>query len=359
MSIPPHLPPPVSSIARHRQWYRLKMIGAAAFFGLCAGITGASILLGWIWPGFDGDYSYLSSHTSASFSRQSLEEQMKIKIAEKVFNIYQKSTIQSGSRLLDPADHLIDGVVGISSGWLVAYLPAYDGRFRDWVILGPNGSLYRATKVLADKKSGLIYIKMARLVSGATPALAEQFKAAVFTDEAEKFDDVYILQDSEWHTAVLGREVGATSGASHTDSAPARYFTLSTSFRAGSLAIDNQGNVIGFVVTGAKIMPIAPLAGVFEGIEDRARVPYPTLGLEGWYAEDRLIFVGNVSAGGFFVNTVVAGKSGLRRGDIVLEINGRPMNYRNLWYNIRDKSVRLKVLRAGKEIEVEVTPFEI
>lgn len=335
------------------------MIGAATFFGLCAGVTGAAVLLGWIWPGFGGEYAYLSARQPASLARQAVADEAKVKIAEKVFSIYQRSTLLGGVRSLDPSDHIADGVVGVTSGWLVGYVPGFNGRFKDWIIVGPTASLYQATKVLADKRSGLIYIKIARLTPAGSSVFAEQFKVAAFTDTAETFDDILVLEDGQWYSTFLGKAVGAVSGSSYLDTAPSYNFTLPTPFKNGSLAIDGQGNVIGFVVGGSKLMPISFLTGVLEGIEERPRVTYPTLGVEGWFERDRPLFVNGAPTVGFLVNAIVAGRSGLRKGDVVLEINGRPMTFRNLWYTIGDKTVRLKVLRAGKAIELEVAVIEL
>ena len=359
MSYPPHLPPPVCSVARHHQWQRLKIIGVATFFGLCAGISGAAMLLGWLWPWFGIEDTYLSSRYPGILARQSIEDQAESRIAEKVFALYQKFSLQNGIHLLNPADHVADGVVGVTSGWLIAYLPNFDGRFRDWAIAGPNGTLYRAVKVLADKRSGMIYVKIVRFESPASSE-AEQFKAAAFAENLpEKFDDLFVRQGGRWFSTFSVGASDSASTESHLDTLPSPDIGLAASFKNGSLAIDTQGNVVGFVVNENTVLPIAPLTKVLGGIEDRTRITYQTLGVEGWFGDNHSLFVSGEQVAGFLVNKVVVPKTVLRKGDLIIEINGRPMTERNLWYTIGDKTVRLKIMRNGKELEVEATPVEL
>lgn len=359
MTFPPHLPPPVCNLSHHHQWQRLKIIGVATFFGLGAGISGAAVLLGWIWPGFGGEDVYLSARRPGILARQSAEDRAVGRMAEKVFSLYQKSGLQNGVRLLNPADHIGDGIVGVTSGWLIAYLPDFDGRFRDWAIAGPNGSLYRAVKVLSDRRSGVAYIKIARFESSGSVSKAEQFKATTFADAPEKFDDVYVRQGGQWLSTFAAGDAPAASAESRLDAAPSPAASLSESFKNGSLAVDAQGNFIGFVVNEGALLPATTFTRVLSGIEDRARITYRTLGAEGWFSDRRPLFADGERVSGFLVNRIVAPKTALRKGDLILEINGRPMTERNLWYTIGDKSVRLKVLRGGKEIELEVMPVEI
>ncbi|MBI5729060.1 MAG: hypothetical protein HY983_02365 [Candidatus Magasanikbacteria bacterium] len=359
MSFPPHLPPPVCSVSRHHQWQRLKIIGVATFFGLSAGVSGAAVLLGWIWPWFGSEDTYLSARHPGILARQSVEDQAVSRMAEKVFALYQKSSLQGGVRLLSSADHIADGVVGVTSGWLIAYLPQFDGRFRDWAISGPNGTLYRAVKVLADKRSGAIYVKIARFESVNSSSAAEQFKVATFAEVPEKFDDVFVRQGGRWFATFSVGAAETVSADSRLDAVPSPGAGLAAPFKNGSLAIDAQGNLIGLVVNDNALLPITPLTRVLGGIEDRTRITYQTLGVEGWYSGDRPFFVNGEQVAGFLVNRVVTPKSLLKKGDIILEVNGRPMAQQNLWYTIGDKTVRLKIMRNNKELEIEAMPVEL
>lgn len=359
MSFPPHLPAPACSLPRHRQWQRLKIIGVATFFGLAAGTTGAAVLLGWIWPGFGSEDVYLSAEHPNISSRQSVQNQAENRISEKVFALYQKSTVQNGVRVLSPADHIADGVVGVTSGWLIAYVPNYDGRFQNWAIVGPTGALYRASNVLDDKRSGVVYVKIIRFDSTDSSAQAEQFKVATFGDTPQKFDDVFVYQGGEWLSTFSVGSTENTNGASQLDSVPVANSGLAASFKNGSLVIDASGDLIGFVVDDNALLPISPLTSIFNAIENRTSVTYQTLGVEGWFSDNHPLFVNGEQVVGFLVNKTDVAKTLLRKGDVILEINGRPMTEENLWYTIGDKTVRLKVLRAGKEMEIEIAPVEL
>ena len=72
---PPHLPPPSCNLETHRRLRRLKILGAATFFGLIAGLTGASMMIAWIWPGYGGgDLWVVTEQTRSPLYRAQLEE---------------------------------------------------------------------------------------------------------------------------------------------------------------------------------------------------------------------------------------------------------------------------------------------
>ena len=73
-----------------------------------------------------------------------------------------------------------------------------------------------------------------------------------------------------------------------------------------------------------------------------------------FFGTDKGIYVGSVSAGGG------AEAAGLKSGDIIVEMNGQPVNTMNklnsmiIAYKAGD-TVELKVLREGKEMSFKVT----
>lgn len=358
MSFPPHLPPPTCSIPRHRQWQRIKILLVATFFGLCAGISGAAVLIGWVWPGPGESGNWAFTSNSSITSRGQSIDKVRSRMGDTLFTLYAKATTLSGNVSLASGDRVADGVLVVSSGWLLAYVPNFDGWYKDWVIANQSGALYRAQKVFFDKRSGLVYVKIAALHPKA-PAGQEQFKVAAFADVPQKFDDALAWQDGAWYpTYLLGSAPGAVSD-SHLDTAPAEAFVLNSIFKSGTLVVNSDGAVIGFVKNGGLILPVAFTTHFLSSIEGRTAVVYPSLGVEGWFSSEKLLILHDQLSVGFTVNRSVGNRALWRRGDIILEINGRPMTSANVWYTIGEKSVRAKVLRGGKEIDLSVPVIEL
>ncbi len=355
-SYPPHLPPPSCSLEKHHQWERLKIVLVATGFGLAAGLSGAAVMLGWIWPkGGEGDIWAINRATNNS-ARGDIIERGESRMSDKIFTIYQKLSSSGGVGYFAPGDKLADAIVITSEGWVVAYLPTFDGKYKDWRILGERGIVYQAAQALLDHRSGLVYIKLAPPADMKNNQ--EQFKVVIFSDGVNRLDDVLIFQDGAWQSSF---SLGQTwlPGESHLDTAPRSAYALGDKFKPGAIAIDNQGRVVGFLVKEAVVLPATAITRVLPGIQTNLRLLYPSLGAEGWFSKERPLLANNKRIDGFLVTRVVSSRSLLRKGDILMEINGREINSDNIWYNRNEGKVRLKISRGGKLMELETGIVEL
>ena len=104
------------------------------------------------------------------------------------------------------------------------------------------------------------------------------------------------------------------------------------------------------ISTGSFNRPYLGIQGV--ALEEQSR--YSSDELMRFFGTDKGIYVGSVSAGGG------AEAAGLKSGDIIVEMNGQPVNTMNklnsmiIAYKAGD-TVELKVLREGKEMSFKVT----
>ncbi|OGH69022.1 MAG: hypothetical protein A2754_00995 [Candidatus Magasanikbacteria bacterium RIFCSPHIGHO2_01_FULL_47_8] len=343
------MPPPSSNIQNHRRWERLKIVLVASGFGLIAGLSGASIMLGWIWPNSGGDV-WSFTRTPSNLSRLQAIERGESGMADKIFTIYQKLTTVNGAGYFAPGDKVADAVVVTSEGWAVAYLPNFDGKYKDWRILGARGLVYRADRAVEDRRSGLVYLKLSPPAT--LQSSQEQFKVVAFSDGVDRLDDVLVFQNSVWYPSFSLGSVKLL-GESHLDTAPGMAYALGTNFKSGAIAVDNQGRFVGFVTKDAVVLPASAIIHVLPGIQTAKNLLYPSLGVEGWFSDERPILANEEQVAGFLVTRVVSAKSALRKGDIIVEVNGRAINSDTLWYNRDETKVRLKVLRAGKPVEFE------
>lgn len=352
MSLPPHLPPPTSDIAKHHSWQRLKLIGVATFFGLLAGVAGAAVVVALVSSETTAGYGFvITTHPVAT--APTLDAAVLKKIDPTLLTVYSRATTLGNVTTLDPADRLADGVVGVSSGWLVAAMPNYDGHYKDWRMLGSDGALYRTNKVLFDHRLGLAFVSLMRVTSTSDVADAP-FKVAVFSSVSDIPTTVFVFQGGRFVASTL--LTNKQAGSAHLEMVPGKTATFSGSFIAGSVVVDGSGEMLGFVADANMFVPAVTVPSLFTGIDDRNSITYLSWGAEGWYSDEKPLLVNGDSIVGFVVSKV-APTSLLRRGDIITEVNGRPTHFGTVWYTQSEPSTRLTVLRSGKKIVLMVVPI--
>jgi hypothetical protein len=346
---PPHLPPKTSNLENHRVWQRLKFLLATAVFSLIVGASGASIMVGWIWPRFAEGDTWIASYTRPALSRAQLENRVREEVGSRVMAVHKGSAQVGDVNYFNKK--IGDGIMLSSDGWLALYQPHYDGTYKNMYVAAQDGSVYQVQNALWDKYSGVLYIKIQN----------EQFKVAGFADENDALDELFVWQDNNWyHSTVLYPTFNYK--IPHVDTAPTQLYSVSNPFNAGDIAINNQGRVIGFIAENNLLLPSTYITRVLSKVLSQQNLSYPSLGVEGWFSQEQTIFASvqnQTKAGeqvqGFLVTSVWSSPSLIRKGDVILKINGRIVFSENLWYIINDnENVNLTVLRNGKEIELNV-----
>ncbi|MFA6547459.1 MAG: S1C family serine protease [Candidatus Magasanikbacteria bacterium] len=344
--IPPHLPPPVCNIQDHHRWQRIKILLVAVVFGLLAGVTGASMLLGWIWPGFGGGNTWIMSSSVNNVSRDLLDAPTVAMLNDRVGSVYRDLSGVSGLSFLSPDKKIGDAVFVSSDGWLVLYYPNYSGDYKNWRVLLNSGHSFTVQKVLKDSNSNLVYLKINPEQAGS------QFKVVNFSEDVKQLEDVYVYNNNTWHHTLVANKTAQSFHVPHLDSAPSTVIELSESFNEGDLAVDLQGKVVGMVSGGKYVLPSQYISNVLPGVLGTQKVTYRTLGTYGWFSEQQPIIVKNELIAGYAVSRVFLDNSKLKAGDIILEVSGQVVGSDNLWYNINNnQNLKLKVLRKGKIVE--------
>lgn len=343
---PPHLPPPTCNVDQHRQWRRLKYIGVATFFGLLAGVSGAAVAVAVIWPYSDVTTAIVSRVPRGEVSAR-LSESSARQLSGAVFEIYKKVATVNSVQYVSPQDRLGSGVVGISSGWLVASVPGFDGSFKEWRILGQNGNVYSVERALSDKETGLLYmmIKPVRREIGSQ----EQLKVVQFALNVEHPSVAFVFKNGGWAPSAVVAVSAGDNLTPHHDLTTALRYVLDSDFQDGSVVVGSDGVVLGFVADGNEVAPALGAVAMLTGIEERTSLSYPSLGVEGWYNEEWPLIVSGERVDGFFVSRVV-GRTPLRRGDIVREVNGRTVSFQTWWALRNEREVTVEVWRQHQKI---------
>src|SRR3989339_13342 len=355
MVLPPHLPPQTCDIKRYHQFQRLKILLVATVFGLVAGLSGASMMIGWIWPGFGGGDSWVVSQRLGVASRNQLEERVATEVFERVAEVYSAGEINRGVVTLPQKNYLGQATVISSDGWLVLYLPRPVGNYRVWQVVLPGGAVYDVDKFLADKLSGLVFL---HLISKETEAVGGnvQFKVAGLADSLDIDSDLYVLSADTWRLTTKINDANFSENYPHLDSVPTGRAVLDADFNVGQIVVNNQGRLAGFVTDSRLILPFQYISRLLPGVLNEQKIIYPTLGLEGWYSDEQSIAIAGQTVNGFFVSK---GAGELRAGGIIVEANGLLAENDKMWYNVKaDEIIKLKVLRAGKNLDLEVKILE-
>ncbi|MFA5061977.1 MAG: hypothetical protein WC526_02440 [Patescibacteria group bacterium] len=345
---PPHLPPKSSSISSHKRWQRIKMLLGMVALCVFVGLCGAAIMVGWIWPNYGAGDIWISSYTRPAISSIQLDTRIRDEISLRIVAVYKSEASLSGINYL--RQPLGSAVMVGSDGWAAMYLPDYDGNFKGMSVLTQNGQVYQFENGLLDKYSGVVYLK----IKGG------QFEVVNFSSSISANDEVFAFNNNNWNPAYVKYGITGDYGLPHLDSAPYLTYLLDTNFQAGSIIIDAQGRVAGFIRKDSTLLPSSYITRVLARVLSQQLVSYPSLGVEGWYSDEQPIVVGSASVKGFGVTRVLSAESVLKKGDIILTINGRVADPANLWYTVSNNSTaRLQVSRAGKTINLETKIFEI
>ncbi len=345
-SIPPHLPPPVCNVENHRQWQRIKILLVSVVFGMLAGATGASMMLGWVWPGFGGGDVWFLSKSVNTPPRDLLNAQTRIELTDRMGTVYRDLSTTAGLSFLSPDKKIGEAVFVSSDGWLILYYPTYSGDYKNWRVLLNNGRSFVVQKVLKDNNSNLVYLKINPEQAGS------QFKVVNFSDDVNPADDVYVYNKNNWHHALVVNKIIQSPQLPHLDSSPNTAIELNENFDEGDIVVGTQGKIVGVVSGSRYVLPSHYVVNILPGILGSQKITYRTLGVSGWFSAEQPIIVKNEMTAGFAVAKVILENSSLKVGDIILEVNGQIADNENLWYTISSsQNLKLKILRKGKIIE--------
>ena len=356
--IPPHLPKQVSDIKRHKQWLNVKNIVIVSLFGLFAGICGGAMAVGWIWPMYGGGDTWVVSQNRSGSSPSVLEDIINNESSEKIFAIYKNTSRTGGLSYFSATDKIGEAVAISSDGWLVAHLPGGEPVFSaaKWRALGKDGAVYAAEKLLWDSYAGVAYIKIIPLGQEAGRSTVTQFRVAGFEDGLEPLSEVYVHEGADWRFARLGYKKPVSAGA-RLDSSPGFGYALEGDFSPGSVVITGRGRVAGFVSKDGVVLPSFAVTRVMPSVLNSQTVSYPSFGVTGWLSDEQPAVVEDEKIAGFVVSDIWNSKSKLKKGDVILEINGQIVADESLWYNISGFEATLTISRAGKVFDLPAELF--
>lgn len=354
--LPPHLPAPASSLAQRQVRLRLQIILVAVVFGFISGLSGAAIMLGWVMPAnFLGGRGGTLAFRPAAMN--ALSDATLAELNQSVVTIYSKLSDESGVKFFDQRDMVGPAVVLSNDGWIVlqrsANIPAVS---RVWRVFTSGGAVFEIEKTALDNTGGFLYLKLAVPASlGAETAAAISFRPVVFAESPRAGDTVYVGKNGFYQSAIIAGVSSVFGKIPHLDTATSLGYLLDANVSAPAVVVTESGKFLGMVVSGQVAAPAFAIDRIWPQVLGSGKIAYPSLGVEGWFANERPIIVQGKRQSGFVVTSARSPGSLLRRGDVVTLVAGEPITPAS-WYSAVQNStkVAVTVLRANKTIELTV-----
>jgi len=357
MRIPPHLPAPVCDVPAYRKLQRLKVLAVAVVFGLLAGLTGAAVMLGWIWPNWAEGDVWVTARAGIVANRGRLEEMVRLDMKEKVATIYSGKTLWRQAAYLNPKDIVGDAAVVSSDGWAAMYYPAYVGSYRNWQVV-INDKVLRVSNAVFDRVSGILFVKIGDTTTSTVNNAP--YKVSAFDSTVMVGSGVFVYDTGLWTATEISSVASGAAKWPHLDTAPVNMWVVGEEYPAGKLVINAEGKIVGVTIGDDRVMAVSNVARILPMALENQKIIYPSLGVNGWYSTERTIFADGTTVGGFAVSEVWGKSSLLRAGDVISEVNGKAIvENANLWYDISGATtVNVKVWRSGKTLDLSVKPSE-
>ena len=348
--IPPHLPPPSSNIVHHKKWQQIKLILLVSFLGLFAGVVGASVMLGWIWPMSGEADRFTALYYRSRVVYRQLELQILEEVKSKIASIYNITPLTDKVDIVNSKEKIGEAFVVSSDGWLALYIPEYKDNFKNWQVITNEGKIVALEKAVYDSYTNILFLKVS------TDALQNFSKQMEFVERAQAGDDVFVYENGFWNYSTIAQEQQMNVVVPHLDSLSSKQYILTEDFSSGSVVITPQGRMIGVVVKNKHILPSVAITDRLSTVLSQGKIAYPSLGVEGWFNTEVPIVVKENRTSGFYVENIISKQSVLKRGDIILLINNEVVDPTTMWYTVRNNTeVTMSILRAGKVISIHAS----
>ncbi len=345
--IPPHLPPPSSNIKVYKKMQNIKFIIVVTFLALIAGVTGASIMIGWVWPMRGEADRFTISYYRSTAARKQLEDSILQEIFSRTVLVYSNSSLFNGVETVQRDNFVGRGIVVSSDGWLVVYSPEFKDSAKNWRVVTNEGKSVGLEKAVYDQVNRMLFLKVSTTSS-------QYFKKqAEFVDGANNGDAAYVYDNNTWNYTMIESQRISNASLPHRDGIFSQHYILSNDFSSGDVVINAQGKVVGVVVEKNNVMPSSAFTHLISSVLNNATLQYRSLGAEGWFDSEQPVFINHLRVQGFFVDKIISKESVLKRGDVLMSIDNQVVDPTVLWYTIKNNAqVVLKIMRAGKIISV-------
>lgn len=315
MSSAPHLPEKQNSESQSSLGWLFLIV---VLSGL-TGITAALVTIAWLTPQLVENGVNRISIESRAEKNKEIKTLTKEQIDQRTVKIYDAEDKIEGRYYKN--DYLSDAAVLSSDGWVVMYRPNYKkGEYLNWEAINNKGVIHEIDEAVYDRNSKLLYL---HLKEG-------DFRVASIADwgKIQQGKPVWIY-NSDYSKEILRRKA-------ETDSSEVKnlldlhyQYRLSDKYETGSLVLNQQGELVGFLDEAGKITPSWYVSNQLNNVLADKEINYNFPRVKG-------IMIDRMNSkkertkpiAGMYVTYASSNK--IKRGDILKKINGEKIKKKSL-----------------------------
>ncbi|MFB6225771.1 MAG: hypothetical protein ABEJ02_00275, partial [Candidatus Paceibacteria bacterium] len=281
--------------------------------------------------------------------RTEKEEQIdsltKEQVEQRTVDIYDTRNKIEGKYYRDEV--LAQGVVLSSDGWIVAYRPDYrSGSYRSWEAVDHRGVVHEIEKSLYDPQSGMLYLYLG----------GDNFRVSGIADwdDLDPADALWTVAD--WKRFVLDEKQKTGSREVYNLKEPIYSFKLPVDKKDASVVVNSSGELVGFLGENGRVVPSWYVSAHMDDVLGGEELSYDFPDTQGiiinrFSREDNR----TETKTGFYITQTKSDQ--LKRGDIIIEINGKPIKTKDLARQIIGSSlpINLKVISQEGTKQIKIT----
>lgn len=349
----PHLP---NKSCRVDTYYRLENIKWLLLFTLLAfiaGVSASAIFSSWFMSTFEPiQFVKYGVNQDKDLFRSTPDSLLQRQVEQRLMTIYDTKK-KTGDNFYSQRAFIGKASIISSDGWLVFYNSNYIlGQEKFWEVLDYQYIKYKVDKVVYDKSNRLLYVKIA----------AQGLRVNSFPSwhEVAEGQGLWLINFSTWENNYFGGWEGlvGTVGSFAVDQ---RQFGLKIidNTLSGSVAIDNQGNLLGFADERNLLIPGWPIEKQISSLLEKSKLTDLGIGWQGEFIFGDFDFGNLPNDLGFYINfsDTLPTANTIGKGDIILKVNGQTIDQfkfaEQLWLAPDQFSVSL--WRDGGVVDVLIT----
>ncbi len=341
----PHLPPSSPETVMSPSYYRIRMFVSMVVIALLAGIAGALVVVGWIFPS-----NYLSEGIlirgqqglSASFYSEP-EQSVIRKIKNSSVEVFRADAFfENGYYTKDAI--VGSGVMLTSNGWGVVYAPQFTKMnvVPQLKVRDVQNVVYTPTTLVPDKSTGFVYFKLS----------GNEFYVGSFPDWRTLAPglEVFVYMDGVWRKESIGDLIQIQDTPIFAAAEQRMQYTLVPDMVSEGIVITDSGNILGFIDESRRLIDAWSIAShSIPGLTESGVVPVAKIEWRGRMVE-------TVEAGkiirGFMIESAGKNSGDIIKSDIIRAINGTPVNEFELYRMVRETPLTVTVWRSGNIFDI-------
>ncbi len=343
--IPPHLPPPSVHVHTRRMVERLKLVALTVVVALVAGGAGASMIIGWVWSGVKPGTTILSYSLNGDRGGVTALPEP----AVFPWTVFAETQAVSGGSFLSPQVIRGEALPITSDGWFVVALASSTPvSSTAWFVQSPT--------TLQIASFSLHSIDASRGIAlGRVADHLELVRPISFVDLDAMPRTVGVVMGGYVRAASVVPYAPVSPALLTTRPAPRYRLYDPSSSPVFSLTAD--GGYSGFFATSGEWVSGEELERAAREFFVRTRVPYASLGVEGWFlAPANFVPNNNRATSGFLVTRLVSSTLPLRPYDVITHINNVVVDGSFSWYTFQHQLPvwNVRVVRNGNPTTLTV-----